>query len=80
MSERDWGSMPIHILRQEYLKECTALHTTLLEGALWEEVRDQRITVTRIAQAIHRKTGITNPAESLLRIERGQGSPIDYVL
>jgi hypothetical protein len=66
--ENEFTKLPLEDLRKEYQKRCSELHTALVGGALWDEVRDQRVTVTRIAQEIHWRTQqMSNPAESSIR-------------
>jgi len=67
--ERDLCGLNLDDLNTMYEREEASLNTALLNGALWEEVRDQRKNVTELAIAIHKKTQIinSNPAESVYR-------------
>ena len=53
-------------LRTLYEKENEELKTRLLNGALWEEVKDQRLRITELSIALHKKLKTikgSNPAE-----------------
>ena len=65
MREHEYSDLPLEVLTQEYQKRCAALHSALVGGALWDEVKDQRYAVTLLAQEIHwRSSQLSNPAES----------------
>jgi hypothetical protein len=56
-----------------YTREAAELKQALLDGALWEEVKERRSRVTQLAIAIHQKkerTG-THPAANALRAPEG---------
>ena len=52
-----------------YERERASLDTALLNGALWEEVKDQRKIITELSITIHKQTQVinSNPAESVYR-------------
>jgi hypothetical protein len=61
-------SLDLETLKLLYEKEAAQLRSSLINGALWEDVQDQRIKVTELAIAIHQKRVANgNPAESSLR-------------
>ena len=67
MEKNLWG-LDLNILKAMYDKEATILKNSLLSGASWEEVKDQRRKVTELAIAMHKlrfRSG--NPAESSSR-------------
>lgn len=56
------------VLRAMYESESVKLRDALLDGASWDELRDQRKTVTELAAALHQHRGAQeNPAESATR-------------
>jgi len=60
--------LDINILKEMYEKEAMVLKTALLNGASWDEVRDQRRKVTEISIALHKlRFDSNNPAESSSR-------------
>ena len=69
--ERDLCGLNLYDLNTMYEREAERLNTALLNGALWEELKDQRKNVTELAIAIHKKTQVinSNPAESVYRKE-----------
>jgi hypothetical protein len=76
VKKNEFSQLPLEDLRKEYQKRCSELHAALVDGALWDEVRDQRVTITRIAQEIHwRSQQMTNPAESSIRNDPEKDSP-----
>lgn len=67
----NWGEMDVDALRHAYELEASKLKTALLNGASWEEMKDQRKTVTELAIALHKKINTSdNPAESADRSEK----------
>ena len=69
--EMNWSEMDLDALREIYDKESAKLKTSLLGGSSWEEMKDQRKTVTELAIALHKKMHISgNPAESIDRSEK----------
>jgi hypothetical protein len=59
------SDLDLETLKSMYEKEQAELTSKLLSGALWNEVKDQREKLTRIAIVLHRKAremGL-NPAE-----------------
>jgi hypothetical protein len=66
------GGLDINILKQMYEKEAMVLKSALLNGASWEEVRDQRRKVTELSIALHKlRFNSNNPAESSSRGSAG---------
>lgn len=65
----DFNHMDLESLIDTYTREAAALKQALLDGVLWEEVKERRRRVTRLAIAIHRyKKGIgDDPATVTLR-------------
>ena len=66
--DKNLCGLDLNILKTMYEKEATVLKNALLNGASWEEVKDQRRKVTELAIAMHKlryRTG--NPAESSSR-------------
>lgn len=64
------SSLDLETLKSLYENEAAQLKTALINGALWEDVQAQRIKVTELAIAIHKKrTSSNNPAETTLRSE-----------
>jgi hypothetical protein len=63
----DLSGLDLDTLKAMYEKEEMNLKTKLLNGALWEEVKEQRKTVTELSIALHRKKfqsiQALNPAE-----------------
>ena len=61
-------SYDLPVLKVMYEQEAEVLQRALLNGATWEEVREQRKKVTDLAIAMHKKRfASTNPAESSSR-------------
>ena len=54
MFDIDLRQLKIEHLRDLYEKEMIRFEQALLEGKRWEDLREQRIVVTRLTQAIHR--------------------------
>jgi len=70
MMERKLWGLDLNILKNMYDREAASLKTALLNGASWDEVKDQRRKVTELSIAIHKlryRSG--NPAESSSRKE-----------
>jgi hypothetical protein len=67
--ERNLCSFDLSALKELYNKEAEILQVALLDGASWEDMKDQRLIVTELAIALHKKIqGSTgNPAENSLR-------------
>ena len=66
--ERNQCSSELEALKQLYEAEAEKLTLSLLNGATWEEVKDQRKLVTDLAIAVHKmKHASSNPAEISLR-------------
>ncbi|MGZ5189868.1 MAG: hypothetical protein ACXWCZ_02550 [Flavisolibacter sp.] len=66
--DKNLCGLDLNLLKSMYEKEATVLKNSLLNGASWEEVKDQRRRVTEISIAIHKlryRNG--NPAESSFR-------------
>lgn len=66
--EKNLCGLDLNILKSMYEKEASVLKNSLLNGASWEEVKEQRRKVTEISIAIHKlryRSG--NPAESSFR-------------
>ena len=58
-------------LKTTYEREAAALSTALINGASWDDVKEQRIRVTHLAIEVHRKLHASspNPAERSIRNE-----------
>jgi hypothetical protein len=69
--ERNLCSLDLNTLKVLYDKEAAALSDALLNGASWNEVREQRKNVTELAIEIHKRRYISsqNPAEQSIRSE-----------
>lgn len=67
--ERNLCSFDLSSLKELYNKEAEILQVALLDGASWEDMKDQRLMVTELAIALHKKIHETtgNPAENSLR-------------
>ena len=68
--EIDLLSLSLNELQALQQKADRELKQALLDGAAWNEVRDKRITVTKLTQALYRKREATvnsTPADSQLR-------------
>ncbi|MFL5740721.1 MAG: hypothetical protein ACJ75B_10925 [Flavisolibacter sp.] len=58
-------SIDLNLLKEMYECEVTRLRESLLGGRDWDELRDQRRTVTELAIALHQKRSQgNNPAEN----------------
>ena len=69
--EMNWSELDLDALRDAYETEASRLKTSLLNGASWEEMKDQRKKVTELAIALHKKINTSaNPAESVDRNEK----------
>ena len=67
MEKNLWG-LDLNMLKIMYDNEASILKNALLNGASWEEVKDQRRKVTELAIAVHKlryRSG--NPAETSSR-------------
>jgi hypothetical protein len=61
----NWNELDLETLKANYEQESMNLKTALLQGTSWEELRDQRKTLTDLAIALHKKMHSSdNPAES----------------
>lgn len=62
------AGLDLETLKILYEKEAAQLRNSLINGATWDEVRDQRQKVTNLSIAIHQKRNSpSNPAESSIR-------------
>ena len=64
--EFDFSHHDLESLKTLYEKESEELRTRLLSGALWEEVKDQRLRVTELSIALYSKLPLEakgHPAE-----------------
>jgi hypothetical protein len=69
--EMNWSELDVEVLRDTYESEASKLKTSLLNGATWEEMKDQRKRVTELAIALHKKINTSaNPAESIDRTQK----------
>lgn len=69
--ESNWNELDLDSLKLMHEKESSNLRTALLNGATWEEVKDQRKRVTELSIALHKKINASgNPAESTDRSEK----------
>jgi hypothetical protein len=62
----NFSELNLESLKALYDKENERLQTRLLSGALWEEVKEERHTITELSIALHRKLTelhALNPAE-----------------
>jgi hypothetical protein len=67
----NWNELGVDELRDIYQKESAKLKTSLLKGTSWEELKEQRLKVTELAIALHKKINTSsNPAESTDRSEK----------
>ena len=63
--DKNLGSIDLNMLKTMYESEVTHLRESLLGGSSWEDLRDQRRTVTELAIALHQKRSQgNNPAEN----------------
>ena len=66
-----WNELNLDELREVYERESTRLKTSLLNGSSWDELKEQRLKVTELAIALHKKINTSaNPAESTGRDEK----------
>jgi hypothetical protein len=69
--EINWSELDTEALRELYEREAGNLKKALLNGSSWEDVKDQRLKVTELAIALHKKIHTSgNPAESADRSEK----------
>ncbi|MBO9682506.1 MAG: hypothetical protein J7502_07560 [Flavisolibacter sp.] len=67
----NWNEFGVDELRETYEKESAKLKASLLSGTSWEELKEQRLKVTELAIALHKKINTSsNPAESTDRSEK----------
>jgi len=62
--ENNYAGLDIEALKNLYEKESGVLHTKLLEGTPWTELKEQRKKVTKLAITLHKRISNANPAES----------------
>ena len=65
--ENEWEHLDTEALRNLYQQKQRELTESLLSGALWQDVRDQRKQVTELSIALYRRTQGGNPAEHRTR-------------
>ena len=66
--EKELVNFDLETLHFLYTEETNKLRRALINGASWEEVKDQRKNVTELAIALHKKTNSSvNPSEHPLR-------------
>ena len=66
--DRSLSGIDVDTLRALYESESARLRKALLEGASWDDLRDQRKNVTELAAALHKnRMEKDNPAESARR-------------
>lgn len=69
--QTNWNELGVDELRDTYEKESAKLKASLLNGTSWEELKEQRLKVTELAIALHKKINTSsNPAESTDRSEK----------
>ena len=69
--QMNWNELGVDELRETYQKESAKLKASLLSGTSWEELKEQRLKVTELAIALHKKINTSsNPAESTDRSEK----------
>ena len=69
--EMKWNEYDVDTLRTMYDRESGALKAALLKGTIWEDLREQRLKVTELSIALHKKIQSSgNPAESVDRSEK----------
>lgn len=67
----NWNELDTEALRDLFERESSNLKKALLNGCSWEDVKDQRLKVTELAIALHKKINTSgNPAESIDRSEK----------
>lgn len=67
----NWSELDVDSLRNAYETEAAKLKSSLLNGASWDDLKDQRKKVTDLAIALHKKVNTaSNPAESADRSEK----------
>ena len=66
-----WSEFDVDELRNSYETEAAKLKASLLNGSSWEDLKEQRLKVTELAIALHKKINTSsNPAESADRSEK----------
>jgi hypothetical protein len=68
--EMKWNEFDADALKTMYDQESAALKSALLRGTPWEDLREQRLKVTELSIALHKKIHSGNPAESVDRSEK----------
>ena len=69
--EMKCNEFDVDTLRTMYDRESAALKAALLKGTTWEDLREQRLKVTELSIALHKKIQSSgNPAESVDRSEK----------
>jgi len=67
----EWKEFDADTLKAMYERESAALKASLLNGNSWEELKEQRLKVTELSIALHKKLQSSgNPAESTDRSEK----------
>lgn len=62
------AGLDLETLKILYEKEAAQLRNALINGAQWDEVREQRLKVTELSIVIHQKRNSnSNPAETSVR-------------
>lgn len=71
--DRNLWSLDIEALKFLYEREASSLRSALIKGQKWEDLRDQRVRVTELAIALHKKMQSIkgNPAEISTRKDSG---------
>lgn len=66
-----WNDLDADTLKTMYEQESSKLKASLLSGTSWDDLKDQRLKVTELSIALHKKTHASgNPAESVDRSEK----------
>lgn len=69
--ETRWNELDLDTLKTMYEQESSNLKAALLQGTSWNDLKDQRLKVTELSIALHKKIHATgNPAESADRSEK----------
>ena len=69
--ESSWNELDVDALRTLYEQESSNLKGALLQGTSWDDLKEQRLKVTELSIALHKKIHATsNPAESTDRSEK----------
>lgn len=69
LMDKNLCGLDVNLVKTIYEKEAITLKNALLNGASWEEVKDQRRKVTELAIALHKlRHSSGNPAESSSRL------------